>query len=73
MKTFPMLAASALLCAAFSTGAQAAGGEIAVIVKTVNSNYWQNVQKGANAALADQKGYTMTSQARRPNRISPTR
>ena len=62
MKTFPMLAASALLWAAFSTGAQAAGGEIAVIVKTVNSNYWQNVQKGANAALADRKGHTMTFQ-----------
>jgi ribose transport system substrate-binding protein len=38
-----VFAVSALLCAAFSTGAYAAGGEIAVIVKTVNSNYWQNV------------------------------
>ena len=62
MKKFPMLAVSAILCAAFSTGVFAAGGEIAVIVKTVNSNYWQNVQKGANAALADAKGYTMTFQ-----------
>ena len=62
MNKFPMLAVSALLCAAFSSGAYAAGGEIAVIVKTVNSNYWQNVQKGANAALANEKGYTMTFQ-----------
>ena len=40
----------------------AAGGEIAVIVKSANSNYWQNVQKGAAAALKDTKGYTMSFQ-----------
>lgn len=62
MKRFPLLAASALLFAALDTGAWAAGGEIAVIVKTVNSNYWQNVQKGANAAIGDANGYTMTFQ-----------
>jgi ribose transport system substrate-binding protein len=45
-----------------ATAASAAGGEIAVIVKTANSNYWQNVQKGSTAALADTKGYTMTFQ-----------
>ncbi|MEM5331329.1 ABC transporter substrate-binding protein [Paraburkholderia sp. JHI2823] len=62
MRKLSLLTVSAMLCAAFSTGAYAAGGEIAVIVKTVNSNYWQNVQKGANAAVAEAKGYTMTFQ-----------
>ena len=62
MKRLSILAVSALLCAAFSNGAYAAGGEIAVIVKTVNSNYWQNVQKGAKAALGEANGYTMTFQ-----------
>ncbi|MCP3709441.1 ABC transporter substrate-binding protein [Paraburkholderia sp. CNPSo 3274] len=62
MRKLSLLTVSAMLCAAFSTGVYAAGGEIAVIVKTVNSNYWQNVQKGANAALAETKGYTMTFQ-----------
>ncbi len=36
--------------------------EIAVIVKTTNSNYWQNVNKGASAAIKDLPGYTMTFQ-----------
>ncbi|MFT0173202.1 ABC transporter substrate-binding protein [Paraburkholderia mimosarum] len=62
MRKLSLVTLSAMLCAAFSTGAYAAGGEIAVIVKTVNSNYWQNVQKGANAAVAETKGYTMTFQ-----------
>ena len=62
MNRYSIAAASALLFAAFNTGAYAAGGEIAVIVKTVNSNYWQNVQKGASAAVADAKGYTLTFQ-----------
>lgn len=34
--------------------------EIAVIVKTTNSNYWQNVRKGAEAAIAGQSKYKMT-------------
>ncbi|CAH2909246.1 MAG: ABC transporter, substrate-binding protein (cluster 2, ribose/xylose/arabinose/galactose) [uncultured Paraburkholderia sp.] len=62
MKKLSMLAAAAAMCAMFSAYAQATGGEIAVIVKTANSNYWQNVQKGATAAMADAKGYTMTFQ-----------
>ena len=62
MKKLSVLAAAAILCAMFGAHAQAAGGEIAVIVKTVNSNYWQNVQKGATAAMANAKGYTMTFQ-----------
>ena len=41
--------------------AHAAGDkEIAVIVKTVNSTYWQNVQKGAQAAMRNATGYHMT-------------
>lgn len=62
MQKLTLLAASAMVCAAFSTSAFAAGGEIAVIVKSVNSNYWQNVQKGAQAAIGDAKGYTLTFQ-----------
>lgn len=35
-------------------------GEIAVIVKTTNSNFWQNVNKGATAAIEGQSEHTMT-------------
>ena len=61
MRKFPLsiLAASLVLAAG---AAHAAGGEIAVIVKTSSSNYWQNVQKGATAAIGNTKGYTMTFQ-----------
>lgn len=52
---------AAALLAAFSP-AHAADKEIAVIVKTVNSNYWQNVNKGAQAAMKDANGYTLTFQ-----------
>jgi len=45
-----------------AAGAAYAAPEIAVIVKTTNSNYWQNVQKGAAASAAQAKGYTMTFQ-----------
>jgi ribose transport system substrate-binding protein len=38
----------------------ATAGEIAVIVKTTNSNFWQNVNKGASAAIAAQAEHTMT-------------
>jgi ribose transport system substrate-binding protein len=48
--------------AAMCGAANAAGGEIAVIVKTSNSTYWQNVQKGAQAAMKEVNGYTMTFQ-----------
>jgi len=61
MRKCYLLAVSAVLVSA-TTGAYAAGGEIAVIVKTVNSNYWQNVQKGAKTAVGEAKGYTMTFQ-----------
>jgi ribose transport system substrate-binding protein len=42
--------------------ATAADKEIAVIVKTVNSDFWQNVKKGANDGAAKLKGYTATFQ-----------
>lgn len=38
----------------------ATAGEIAVIVKTTNSNFWQNVNKGASAAIANYSDHTMT-------------
>ncbi|MBT9369012.1 ABC transporter substrate-binding protein [Rhizobium sp. CSW-27] len=55
-----LLASAFMICAA-SVSAQAA--EIAVIVKTVNSTFWQNVQKGADAAIKEVGGgNTMTFQ-----------
>lgn len=38
----------------------ASAGEIAVIVKTTNSNFWQNVNLGATAAIEAQSEHTMT-------------
>jgi ribose transport system substrate-binding protein len=58
-----------MLAAALTAALMAAGGaaaaadkEIAVIVKTVNSDFWQNVKKGANAAVGELKGYTSSFQ-----------
>jgi ribose transport system substrate-binding protein len=51
-----ILAMSAVALAASAASA----GEIAVIVKTTNSTFWQNVNKGADAAMKDVKGHTMT-------------
>ncbi len=42
------------------SAASAQAGEIAVIVKTTNSNFWQNVNKGATAAIKGQSDHTMT-------------
>lgn len=53
------LGATALLAAPAAT---AADKEIAVIVKTANSDFWQNVKKGASAAVGEIKGYTSTFQ-----------
>lgn len=52
--------ATAMLTA--STLALAADKEIAVIVKTANSDFWQNVKKGSNSAVEGMKGYTATFQ-----------
>ncbi|ASJ72004.1 ABC transporter substrate-binding protein [Granulosicoccus antarcticus] len=55
-----------LLTTALATGVLAAAtsiasaGEIAVIVKTTNSSFWQNVNKGATAAIANHGDHTMT-------------
>jgi len=54
------LLASTLALASFA--ASAADKEIAVIVKTANSDFWQNVKKGAENAASGLKGYTATFQ-----------
>lgn len=41
-------------------GTAAQAGEIAVIVKTTNSTFWQNVNKGAAAGMKEVNGHTMT-------------
>jgi D-threo-aldose 1-dehydrogenase len=41
-------------------GTAAQAGEIAVIVKTTNSTFWQNVNKGAEAGIKEVPGHTMT-------------
>ncbi len=47
----------------FSAGISfAADKEIAVIVKTTNSTFWQNVKKGADDALKELNGYKITFQ-----------
>jgi ribose transport system substrate-binding protein len=42
------------------TASTTLAGEIAVIVKTTNSSFWQNVNKGATAAIANHSEHTMT-------------
>jgi ribose transport system substrate-binding protein len=42
------------------TASAATAGEITVIVKTTNSNFWQNVSKGADAAIAGQSAHTVS-------------
>ncbi|MEO8022037.1 ABC transporter substrate-binding protein [Polaromonas sp.] len=59
-KLLSILVASTLVAA--SSMAMAADKEIAVIVKTTNSDFWQNVKKGSSAAVAGMKGYTATFQ-----------
>jgi len=61
MKKFIHTLITAALVAA-SSMALAADKEIAVIVKTANSDFWQNVKKGSNAAVGSLKGYTATFQ-----------
>nr|WP_250811902.1 ABC transporter substrate-binding protein [Neorhizobium tomejilense] len=57
------LAAALLTSVIALTAFSAQAGEIAVIVKTVNSTFWQNVQKGADAAMKAGGGSnTMTFQ-----------
>ena len=57
MKTYKlgMLASVMALSAGMATA-----GEIAVIVKTTSSNFWQNVNKGAEAAIAAQSEHSFS-------------
>lgn len=59
-KLLSTLMASTLVAA--SSMALAADKEIAVIVKTANSDFWQNVKKGSDTAASGLKGYTATFQ-----------
>jgi ribose transport system substrate-binding protein len=52
--------ASTLILA--GSGTATADKEVAVIVKTANSDFWQNVKKGATAAAGELKGYTASFQ-----------
>ena len=54
-----LFAATLALAGATAT---AADKEIAVIVKTANSDFWQNVKKGSSAATSELKGYTASFQ-----------
>ena len=55
------LLTTALVTGVLATAASvAAAGEIAVIVKTTNSSFWQNVNKGASAAIEGISEHTMT-------------
>ena len=54
--------AAGLVAAAVATPQRDTTREIAVIVKTSNSNYWQNVHKGARAAIGSAPGYAMSFQ-----------
>ena len=60
IKVVPLLLGVGLALSAHT--ALAAGKEIAVIVKTSNSNYWQNVQKGAQASAKKAPAYSITFQ-----------
>jgi ribose transport system substrate-binding protein len=57
---FHALLASALVLAA--SAATGADKEIAVIVKTANSDFWQNVKKGSTQAATEVKGYSSSFQ-----------
>ena len=55
-----LLTAAAMVMA--SSAAFAASTEIAVIVKTANANFWQNVRRGAESAMKEMPNYTLTFQ-----------
>ncbi len=52
----------ALTMSTLSTDVTAADKEIAVVVKTENSNFWQNVKGGAQNAAEGVEGYNITFQ-----------
>ena len=55
-----MLARAMTLSVLALAATAACAGEIAVIVKTTNSTFWQNVNKGADSAIKEAKGHTLT-------------
>ena len=61
MKNFKKVVLGVALSAATSL-ALAGNGEIAVIVKSANSNYWQNVQKGVQETAKQHANYKVTFQ-----------
>ena len=61
MKIFKKVVLGVVLSAATSL-AFAGNGEIAVIVKSANSNYWQNVQKGVQETAKQHPNYKVTFQ-----------
>lgn len=62
MKKFITILSVVLCLAVVAPFAYSADKEIAVIVKTTNSNFWQNVNKGATAAGEKHAGYKITFQ-----------
>ena len=62
MKRILSMALAFSFAATSAVSALAADKEIAVIVKTTNSTFWQNVKKGADAAAAQLDGYKITFQ-----------
>ncbi|MTJ81100.1 MAG: ABC transporter substrate-binding protein [Telmatospirillum sp.] len=62
MKRIMFGALVAAMMTAAAPQAFADGKEIAVIVKTANANFWQNVRKGAEAAIKEHPGYTVNFQ-----------
>jgi ribose transport system substrate-binding protein len=54
--------ATILALAAMAIPALAADKEIALVAKTSNSNFWQNVYKGAQSAMGAAPGYRLTFQ-----------
>ena len=57
-----LAAATSCVLALAAPAASAADKEIAVIVKTANADFWQNVRKGATQAASELKGYTSSFQ-----------
>lgn len=57
-----LLTMMVLFALAIASTSLAAEKEIAVIVKTTNSTFWQNVKKGADAAIKEFAGYKITFQ-----------
>jgi ribose transport system substrate-binding protein len=62
MKKIMLGALMVAVMTATAPAAFAQSKEIAVIVKTANSNFWQNVRKGAEAAIKEQPGYSLNFQ-----------